>query len=105
MMGRVERRDEELAEIDLTEDEIEAMMAAGEPVDIVGPAGGTPTVRFELFSDGRRRYGWRLASSSGEVLATGDRFYATKKEARRAVEAIMRSATHAALIDKTGRAS
>jgi uncharacterized protein YegP (UPF0339 family) len=105
MMGSVEPREEELAEIDLTEEEIDAMMAAGEPVDVVGPAVGAQTVRFELFSHDRRRYGWRLTSSSGEVLATGSRFYATKKEVLRAVDAIMRSAAHAALIDKTGRAS
>jgi len=83
MMGSVEHRDEELAEIDLTEDEIDAMMAAGEPVDIVGQAGRAQTVRFELFSDARRRYGWRLASSSGEVLATGGRF--TRPRRKRSV--------------------
>jgi uncharacterized protein YegP (UPF0339 family) len=105
MMGSVERREEELAEIDLTEDEIDAMMAAGETVDVVGPAGRAQTVRFELFSDARRRYGWRLVSSTGEVLATGGQFFGTKNEALRAVDAIMRSAAHAALIDKTGRAS
>jgi hypothetical protein len=42
-VGSVEPREEELAEIDLTEEEIDAMMAAGEPVDIVGPAAGTQT--------------------------------------------------------------
>jgi len=39
MMEDVEHHDDDLAEIDLTEEEIDAMMAAGEPVEITGPPG------------------------------------------------------------------
>jgi hypothetical protein len=39
MMEGVPRPPDELAEIDLTEDEIDAMIAAGERVEVVAPPG------------------------------------------------------------------
>jgi uncharacterized protein YegP (UPF0339 family) len=101
MMEVVEgRHDDELAEIDLTEEEIDAMMAAGEPVEIAPPPGMSHVVRFELHTSGPRRFWWRLVRDTGEVLATSE-VYRSKTEARRAVDEI----THARLVDRTAVSS
>jgi hypothetical protein len=47
MIEAVRGPDDELAEIDLTEDEIDSMMAAGERVDVVAPPGAA---RQSVFS-------------------------------------------------------
>jgi uncharacterized protein YegP (UPF0339 family) len=96
MMEDMENHDDELAEIDLTEQEIDAMMAAGEPVEITAPPGMSHLMRFELYATGPRQYRWRLVRDSGEILATSE-VYASKKEARRAVDEVMR----ARLVDRT----
>ncbi len=44
---------DELAEIDLTEAEIDAMMAEGEPVEVTGPFDPVRRVRFELVGAAR----------------------------------------------------
>jgi hypothetical protein len=41
-------RDDELGEIDLTEDETDAMIAAAKPVELVAPPRSAGTIRFEL---------------------------------------------------------
>lgn len=99
-MRTVDGRHDELAEFDLTEDELDAMLAAGEQVDVAGPPGPDRRFRFEVHRDGPKRYGWRLATPDGEVLATGGVF-ATKAAAVRAAEAVMRASAHAALVDRT----
>ena len=99
MMGYVEDRDDELAEIDLTEDEIDSMMAAGEQVEAVGPPTAVRPLRFEVYREGARRYGWRLSSGAGEVLATSGRVYPTKQAALRAAGAVKRASADAALVD------
>ncbi len=60
-MRDVRPEDENLAEIDLTEDEVDAMMAAGQPMDLVGPPVARDTVRFELFRDSTGRFCWQLS--------------------------------------------
>jgi uncharacterized protein YegP (UPF0339 family) len=99
MMEGVESRDE-LADLELGEDEIDAMMAAGEPVDVVGPPDVDRRPRFEVYVDESRRYGWRLSSSDGEVLVSSA-VYPTKAAALGAVEAVRRASVGAALIDRT----
>jgi uncharacterized protein YegP (UPF0339 family) len=95
MMARVESRYDELAEFDLSEGEIDAMMAAGTPVEVVGPP-----ARFELFVDDAHRFGWRLSGADGQVLAASE-VYPTKAAAVRAVEAVRRAGAAAALVDRT----
>jgi hypothetical protein len=51
MISRVEQHDDDLAEIGLTEDELDAMMAGGESVDIGGPPAGLEVMRFELYAE------------------------------------------------------
>lgn len=99
-MTVVEGRYDELAEFDLTEEEIDAMMAAGEPVEVVGPPDVDRRARFEVVRSGDRRYGWRLAAADGEVLVRSESFE-TKAAAVRAAEAVMRASVGAALVDRT----
>ena len=77
MMEGVGGPQDELAEIDLTESEIDAMMAAGERVAVVAPPGAARQSVFIVYVDELNLYGWRLLSASGEVLATS-RSYPTK---------------------------
>jgi uncharacterized protein YegP (UPF0339 family) len=97
----VAHHDDDLAEIDLTEEEIDAMMVAGQPVDVVGPPDPGHRPRLELYVDSSRRYGWRLTSSVGEVLVTSGTVFTSKKEARRAADLVMRAAAYAELVDQT----
>jgi len=94
-------RDDELAEIDLTEDEIDAMMAAAKPVEVVGPAWSAGVaMRFELLASDSGRYWWRLSLSDGRILATSE-VYPTKQAALEAVGAIKRAVAGADLVDQT----
>ena len=99
MMESVERRDDPLAEIDLTEEEIDAMMAEAEPVDIAGPPQRRRGSRFQLYKDTRGEFRWRLWSSSGMVLATGGDGYATRQAAIAGINAVRREAPDAALVE------
>ncbi len=105
MMRHVRHQDETLAEIDLTEDGIDAMMAAGQPVDLGGPPAARNAVRFELFRDSAGQFWWQLTSSTDKIVATSDTIYVTKEDAARAIYAFMSAAAHAALVDRTDKAS
>jgi uncharacterized protein len=98
-MRTMDSRDE-LAEFDLTEDEFDEMLAAGEPVEAVGPPDIDRRARFEVVKDGPRSFGWRLSTADGEVLARGESF-STKDAAVRAAEAAMRASINAPLVDRT----
>lgn len=100
MMEGMPGPQDELAEIDLTEDEIDAMMAASEPVEIAAPPGGARRSVFVVYVDELNLYGWRLLSASGQVLATS-RSYPTKAAALDAARAVIRASSDAALIDRT----
>jgi uncharacterized protein YegP (UPF0339 family) len=93
-------RDDELGEIDLTEDEIDAMMAVAEPVELVGPPRSAGTMRFELLASSANRYWWRLSLGEGRVLATSE-VYPTKQAALEAVGAVRRAVAGADLVDQT----
>lgn len=91
---------DELSEFDLTEDEIDAMMAAGEPVEVVGPPDIDRRARFEVVLEEDRRYTWRLSTPDGEVLAKSQMF-TTKAAAVGAAEVAMKMSLGAALVDRT----
>jgi uncharacterized protein YegP (UPF0339 family) len=98
-MKSVTGRDDELAEIDLTEDEIDAMMAAGEEAEVIPPPGVAQPF-IVLYVDEFNLYGWRLCSASGEVLASS-RLYPTKAAATGAARAMIQASAHATLLDRT----
>ena len=99
MMNDVAAEDE-LAEIDLTEDEIDSMMEAGEPAEVVPPPYAARRSVFVVYVDELNLYGWRLFSESGQVLVTS-RSYPTRDAAVDAARAVIRASTDAALLDRT----
>jgi uncharacterized protein YegP (UPF0339 family) len=55
------------------------------------------TARVETFRDGSGRFGWRLLSRSGSVLAVSAVAYVTRTAAEVAVARFRREASHAEL--------
>src|SRR6266568_2815607 len=99
MMGNMQH--DELAEIDVTEREFDAMLAESEPVEIVGPPSSVRRVRFEVISGRLRTYGWRLVAADGEVLAISATTYSSRADARRALAAIAVAFQDAPIMDPT----
>jgi uncharacterized protein YegP (UPF0339 family) len=97
MMDRMTR--DELAELDLTEDEIDAMMAEGEPVESTGPFDPVRRVRFELIAGNQHSYRWRLVAANGEILATSNTQYHSKDDVRRAIATLATAVPQAPVID------
>jgi uncharacterized protein YegP (UPF0339 family) len=79
---------DELAEIDLTEDEIDAMMAEGEPVEITGPPDSERRVEVEVVKSDAESYFWRIVDATGAILATSDGHYRSVGATLRAIAAI-----------------
>jgi uncharacterized protein YegP (UPF0339 family) len=98
-MEGMERDHDHLAEVDLTEDEIDAMMARAEPVEIVGPRRRRAGARFEVYVTHGNRYTWRLLSGSGRVLATGGETYHSKAAAIAAINEVREDARDSVLVD------
>jgi uncharacterized protein YegP (UPF0339 family) len=77
---------DELAEFDVTEAEFDAMLAEGEPVEVVGPPGDAfRRLHFELIHGETRSYWWRLVAPSGEILATSATTYRSARDLLRAL--------------------
>lgn len=100
MMEVVRDPEDELAEIDLTEDEIDSMMAAGQQAEVTAPPGAAGRPAFVFYVDELDLYGWRLLTASGQVLVTS-RSYPTKAAAVAAARAVIQASTDAALVDRT----
>jgi uncharacterized protein YegP (UPF0339 family) len=90
---------DELAEIDLTEAEIDAMMAEGEPVEVTGPFDPVRRVRFELVGGGPRAYRWRIVAANGEILATSAAAYRSPADVRRVVSALTTALHEAPIVE------
>jgi uncharacterized protein YegP (UPF0339 family) len=80
---------DELAEFDVTEDEFDAMLAEGEPVEVTGPFDPVRRVRIELVSGGMSTYRWRIVAANGEIMATSAASYRSGDAARRAAASIV----------------
>lgn len=87
---------DEMAEFDVTEDEFDAMLAASEPAEMVGPV---RRVRFELISGSLRTYRWRLVAANGEILATSATSYRSPEDVRRALSALTVAMREAPIVD------
>jgi uncharacterized protein YegP (UPF0339 family) len=79
---------DELAEVDLTEADIDTMIAEGEPVHVTGPFDPVRRVRFELVGGGPSAFRWRIVAANGEILATSAAAYRSPEDARRAASAL-----------------
>jgi uncharacterized protein YegP (UPF0339 family) len=90
---------DELAEIDLTEDEIDAMMADGDPVEVSGPFDPVRRVRFELVGGGANAYRWRIVAANGEILAISAAAYGSPNDVRRVVTTLAAALRDAPLME------
>jgi uncharacterized protein YegP (UPF0339 family) len=90
---------DELAEIDLTEEEIDAMTAEGEPVEVTGPFDPVRRVRFELVGGGPNAYRWRIVAANGEILATSAAAYSSPDDVRRVVTTLATALREAPPLD------
>ena len=57
--------------------------------------------KFELYQDARGEYRWRLKSANGQVIATGGEGYTSKAGAEKGIQAVMRDAPVAQMVDQT----
>ncbi|MGE5828296.1 MAG: YegP family protein [Micromonosporaceae bacterium] len=57
--------------------------------------------KFEIYKDARGEYRWRLKSGNGQVIATGGEGYVSKAGAENGIQAVMRDAPGATLVDQT----
>jgi uncharacterized protein len=92
-------KSDELAEIDLTEGEIDAMMAQSQPVEVAGPPDTPRDVRFELFMSGAHTYRWRLVAADGEILATSANAYRSRTEAYKSLAVLTGALAGAPIVD------
>jgi hypothetical protein len=91
---------DELAEIDVTEHEVDAMLAEGEPVEVTGPpAGAARRVRFELVHGDLHTFGWRLVNADGEILAISAVTYGTRRDVRRALSVLTAAVQDAPIVE------
>ncbi|MGF1647853.1 MAG: YegP family protein [Kineosporiaceae bacterium] len=98
MMGLVQS--DELAEIDLSEEDIDGMAASGEPVEVTGPPGTSRMVHFELVVDPLGAHRWRLVTEDGEILATSSVTYHSRDAVRRALTLLAPVLPRAAILDR-----
>jgi uncharacterized protein YegP (UPF0339 family) len=56
--------------------------------------------KFEVYQDKAGKYRWRLKSSNGQIVATGEA-YETKTAAINGTESVVRAADGATVDDKT----
>jgi uncharacterized protein YegP (UPF0339 family) len=56
--------------------------------------------KFEIYKDRRGEYRFRFRAGNGQIVATGSS-YPTKKDAKRAVAAVMRAAAGSEITENT----
>jgi uncharacterized protein YegP (UPF0339 family) len=62
--------------------------------------GSTMAAKFEIYTDSKGEYRFRLKAGNGEVVATGES-YKTKSGVINGVDAVKRAAAEAEIDDKT----
>ncbi len=97
-------KENELGEIDMTEIEIDAMIAEGEPAKVTGPFDPVRRVQFELIGSGLHTYRWRLIAANGEVLATSANSYRSQNDAHQAVSALTAALQQAPIVSSADTA-
>ncbi|MCB0910644.1 MAG: YegP family protein [Propionibacteriaceae bacterium] len=51
--------------------------------------------RFELYTDAKGEYRWRLKASNGQTIATGGEGYSSKASAKNGIESVRKNAPDA----------
>jgi uncharacterized protein len=57
--------------------------------------------KFELYTDGKGEFRWRLKSANGQIIATGGEGYTSKAGALNGIEAVKRDAAGANVDEKS----
>jgi uncharacterized protein len=57
--------------------------------------------KFELYTDAKGEFRWRLVASNGQSIATGGEGYKTKASAKAGIESVKKNAPIAEIEEKT----
>ena len=56
--------------------------------------------KFELYTDAKKEFRWRLVASNGQTIATGGEGYTSKESAKAGIESVKKNASTAAIEEK-----
>ncbi len=56
--------------------------------------------KFEIYTDAKGEFRWRLVASNGQTIATGGEGYTTKASAKAGIESVKKNAPAAEIIEK-----
>ena len=56
--------------------------------------------KFELYTDAKGEFRWRLVASNGQTIATGGEGYKSKESAKAGIESVKKNAPTAAVEEK-----
>ena len=55
--------------------------------------------KFELYTDAKGEFRWRLKASNGQTIATGGEGYSSKANARNGIESVKKHAADAEIVE------
>ena len=55
--------------------------------------------KFELYTDAKGEFRWRLKASNGQTIATGGEGYSSKANARNGIESVKKNAPDAEIVE------
>jgi uncharacterized protein YegP (UPF0339 family) len=55
--------------------------------------------QFELYTDAKGEYRWRLKASNGQTIATGGEGYSSKASATGGIESVRKNAAQAPIVE------
>ncbi len=55
--------------------------------------------KFELYTDAKGEFRWRLKASNGQTIATGGEGYSSKANARNGIESVKKNASDAEIVE------
>jgi uncharacterized protein YegP (UPF0339 family) len=56
--------------------------------------------KFELYTDAKGEFRWRLIASNGQMIATGGEGYKEKASAKAGIESVKKNAPAAEIVEK-----
>jgi len=55
--------------------------------------------KFELYTDAKGEFRWRLKASNGQTIATGGEGYSSKASAKNGIESVKKNAADAEIVE------
>ncbi|PKQ23595.1 MAG: DUF1508 domain-containing protein [Actinobacteria bacterium HGW-Actinobacteria-5] len=55
--------------------------------------------KFELYTDAKGEFRWRLKASNGQTIATGGEGYSSKASAKNGIESVKKNAADAEVVE------